>query len=177
MNSEKEFGVSATLGEFMGGGGTTVIPPGLSPEDQFLHVIGHGINWQAPEYARSSFDFAKGLDMEALVQCVPDLHGRYVAYLVNATGMLEHDVSTIAIQDSNDSLIDVLDVFARIVRATIAAGQPLASDDQALGTSMAALKEAHDHGEFESDEDQLIATHVISQLEVHLLPHESGQEA
>lgn len=115
----------ARLQETLFGGGATQVPPNASPVDKFLHVVAHGIDWQAPVGARSSFDFAKELDFDALVVQAPDVLPRYLGHVQNhILDMTTEDADFTSAAGYDDSVVDAISVLERIVAALLRADQP-----------------------------------------------------
>lgn len=104
--------------------------PFVSPfpqETQFLLVLQNTIDWNAPEKARSTFDFAKTIDFKNFVaRCTVqgiDVLGSFLAYMGQQIDHLadldEDNYVDIGAPDYDDSLADLIDVLARIRQAFV----------------------------------------------------------
>lgn len=110
------------LNNVLFGGGVTSNSHLLTPEDKFMNVLEHGIDWEAVEGDRSSRDFSKQINFNDFVKEQPDLIFKYIEYIHSAasfildldeTYMPHHVVSN----NFDDSIVDVSHVLDVILKA------------------------------------------------------------
>ena len=94
-----------------------------NPEQmQFLMVLQNTIDWNAAQYARSTYDAAKGIDFKDFsARCTAqgiDLLGSYLRYMVgqlqHLEGLDEDEFPGAGVLDYDDSVADMHDVLNRI---------------------------------------------------------------
>ena len=91
---------------------------------KFLNVLEHGIDWEAPEFSRSAFDYSNELDFNQIVQTHPQLLQdivRYTNYIVNFIQELDETYMPHHCSRSNfdDSVPDLINLISRIKQAYV----------------------------------------------------------
>lgn len=156
----------------------------VSEETRFLMVLEHTLDWNAPEKARSSYDFAKNIDFKAFTaRCTVqgiDLLGSYLDYMesqiYHLSDLDEGNYVDIAAEDYDDSLADLMDVLVRI-RQGFEANKWHAPMDPAsmasVAESLAMLQSQFSANYSPNDEDDSV-TESLACLEAAVTLFSSG---
>ena len=153
-----------SINEMLFGGGATKVKQSSSYEEKFMHVIENGIDWEAPEQQRSSFDFSKNIDFKKLTkECETknfNLAQNFLdhvyscvmfIYELDETYMPHH----IATSDFHDSYVDLLEVQKKIEAGYKANNLQINLDKEVINGLLSTIEATKQMASFEDDEGDL----------------------
>lgn len=169
---------TGNLRERLLGGGSTDTSGLPDATARFLHVIEHGVDWEAPEGQRSAYDFAQTLDFQALLRDHPQVPARYLEYTVHWVLDVAFDqASLIAQLGGDDSLADAGWVWDRIAQASVDRQTPMLLDKALVRDAQAQLAQLRAEVADEVDEELEEIHETIDAMSDRLAAYTQGPAA